>query len=103
MTDLNKLLNDELRTIVADMDRLSRRRAAVMLILGDENLPEGTFSADDAEEHQRHQNRVRLSDEDIKDIRRAARDGATQNNIAEMFKISRSTAGNVINKRGAYA
>lgn len=103
MTDLTKLLQTELNAIVADMARLSQRRAAVMLILGDDNLPEGTFTADDAKEHERQQNRVRLSDDDIKDIRRAARDGATQNNIAEMFGISRSTAGNVINKRGAYA
>ena len=115
-TDLENMLHDELGHLHEDRDRIDAKITAIHLLLEtSDDMPAATFTADDAREHDtgkpsdpmkpkatRKSLRVPLDAREITAIREKAADGTSYQALADQYCVSRSTIGNVVQRKGCY-
>lgn len=127
--DLEAMLRVELVETNATIEALRYRAAAINFILGEDadpssETPKATFTADDARNHaerpvevsgeavrrptrkarkgSRPSLRASLSTAELTMIRLSAAGGESYAALADEYKVSRSTIGNIVQKKGCY-
>lgn len=116
--ECEQMLRDELNTLDAEQAHIDARRAAIMILISedewssiadvnDDDTPAATFTAADTKRSEAKRrggskNRADISDAQLRDIRGRAK---TQSHakLAAAYGVSRATIGNIVRRAGCYA